>query len=354
MCYKSPGPRCSYHAKKKLNSSTKAMNETGISKGMEVYAQLKQVVDNDELEYYSTPAGMSELELSIEREEDYDGTIAAKLDYCRANRKAMLAAIKTQDAGDTGNHPDFKIPKLGDTGFLKDNKPRKAWKDKSFFGTKIDNSYELNADHVAKGLNAKEMAALQWYSGDGFIHINSRLHQDNGTYVDNMHPMERKGMRQYKEEKVNEAIQHIDAVFEKNRLNEAIVTYRGLNDHNFPKEVTSYKDGESVEEHYEKYINHIQENYKAGTTHSFPGYLSTSLDPSQAKGFAGSKVIMEIKTRSAIPTGFISAWNSEKEVLVQRDRKFKVLGVKRNIAYDASNGKNANKVTIIQLEEVNE
>jgi hypothetical protein len=344
MCYKSPGPRCSYHAKKKLNASTKTLNDVGISKGMEVYSQLKEAVDKDELEYYSTLAGMSELELSIERGEDHDGTIAAKLDYCKANRAAMLAAIKAQDQGDTGIHEDFKVPKLGESEFLKDNKIRKPWKNRRILGSKLDKSYDLNGDHVAKGLNSKEMASLQWYSGDGFIHINSQLHQEHGTYVDNMHPMERKSLAHYEKSKIDEAIKNIDTAFEKNRLKGPVVTYRGLNDHNFPQEVTTNGS----------YISHIEDTYKPGSTHTFPGYLSTSPDPATARGFAGSKVVMEIKTRSAIPTGFISAWNSEKEILIQRDRKFKVIAVKKDIAYESQHNKNVGMVTVIQLEELDD
>lgn len=342
MCYKYPGPRCSYHAKKKLNSAKKELNNTGILQGMEVYAQLKEAVDKAELDYYSTPAGIAELELSIERGEDEDGTIVAKRDYCKANRKAMLAAIKSQDEGDTGTHEDFKVPKMGDAEFLKDNKVRKPWGSRKFFGPKVDNSYEVNGDHVAKGLKATEMASLQWYSGDGFIHINSQLHQENGTYVDNMHPMERKALIQYKPEKITEAINNIDAVFERNRLKDPVVTYRGLNNHNFPAAVTSSGN----------YVQHIEETYKPGSTHTFPGYLSTSLNPATAMGFSGSKVVMEIKGKSAIPTGFISDWSSEKEVLIQRDRKFKVVGVKKDIPYESQHNKNITAVTVIQIEEI--
>lgn len=342
MCYKSPGPRCSYHAKKKLNAARKELNETGASQGMEVYARLKEAVDKAELDYYSTPAGMAALELSIEQGEDEDGTITAKLDYCRANRKAMLAAIKAEDKGDTGMHEDFKVPKMGEREFLKDGKVRKPWGTRKLFGTNPDKSYELNGDKVSKNLKAQELSSLQWYSGDGFIHINSYLHREHGTFVDTMHPMERKGLRTYASEKIAGAIKNIDAAFERNRLEEPVVTYRGLNDHNFPQEVISSG----------KYIQHVEEAYKPGSTHTFPGYVSTSLNPATARGFAGSKVIMEIKARSAIPTGFISEWNSEKEVLIQRDRKFKVIGVKKDIPYESQHNKNVSGVTIIQLEEI--
>lgn len=343
MCYKSPGPRCSYHAKKKLRAARKELQETGISQGMEVYAQLKEAVDKAELEYYSTPAGMSELELSIEQGEDDDGTIVAKLDYCKANRKAMLAAIKAEDKGDTGSHEDFNVPKLGEKDFLKDNKVRKPWGGRKIFGVNPDKSYEINSEKVAKGLKANEMASLQWYSGDGFIHINSHLHQKHGTYVDTMHPMERKGLKTYAPEKIAGAIKDIDSAFERNRLDEPVVTYRGLANHNFPQEVIDSRN----------YIQHVEETYTPGSTHTLPGYVSTSLNPAKAHGFAGSNVIMEIKARSAIPTGFISEWNSEKEVLIQRDRKFKVIGVKKDIPYDGGS-KKVRTVTVVQLEEIDD
>lgn len=344
MCYKKPGPRCSYHAKKNLNEARQRLNDIGISKGMEDYARLKAEVDNAELDYYSTPAGLTELELSIERGEDEDGTIAAKLDYCKVNRQTMLDSIKASDKGDTGTHEDFKVPKMGEKDFLKDGKVRKSWKNRSILGSKLDKSYELNGDNMAKSLNAQEMASLQWYSGDGFIHINSHLHRENGTETDNMHPMERKALVSYPPEKISEAVKNIDAVFEKNRLEEPIVTYRGLNQHNFPQEVSNA----------DTYTPHVEETYKTGSVHTFPGYLSTSLDPATARGFAGSQVVMEIKTKSAIPTGFTSEWKSEKEVLIQRNRKFRVLGVKRNIPYEAQHSKKTEPITIIQLEEIDD
>lgn len=344
MCYKKPGPRCSYHAKKQLNEAKQRLNSIGISKGMEAYAELKTSVDKAELEYGSTPAGMAELELSIERGEDEDGTIAAKLAYCQANRQSMLASIKASDEGDTGLHEDFKVPKMGAKEFLRDSKVRKSLKNRSLLGPNPDKSYELNGDNVAKNLKSEEISSLQWYSGDGFIHINSHLHRENGTETDNMHPMERKALIVYPPEKISEAVKNIDAVFEKNKLAEPIVTYRGLNQHNFPQEVSKS----------DTYTSHVEETFKPGSVHTFPGYLSTSLDPATARGFAGSQVVMEIKTKSAIPTGFTSEWKSEKEILIQRDRKFKVLGVKRNIPYEAQHSKKSEPITVIQLEEIDD
>lgn len=342
MCYKFPGPRCSYHAKKKLNASTKTLNKVGISQGMQMYAQLKEAVAEDELEYYSTPAGAAELESSIERGEDFDGTLAAKLDYCKANRKAMLAAIKAQDEGDTGTHEEIRVPKLGDNEFLKDAKTRKPWAKRRILGSKLENGYDINGENVAKNLNFKEMNALQWYAGDGFIHINSHLHQQNGTYVDNMHPIDKKAQTPYSTEKIKEAIHHLDSAFEKSHRNESVITYRGLKNHNFPVD----NSGNNT---YEQYA---EETYKEGSIHVFPGYLSTSLDPAVAHGFSSSGVVMEIKAKSVIPTGFLSSWNSEKEILVQRDRKFKVIAVKKNIPYESQHNKKVTSVTVIQLEEI--
>lgn len=352
MCYKAPGPRCSYHARKQLLAVKKKLDTIGVSKGIETYTSLKEELNKAELDFDSTPAGMANLELSIERGEDYDGSIAARLDYCRANREAMLVAIKSADKGDTGEHPDIPLPKIKDVDFPKDNQIRKPWSIR-FARKKLEITYALHGEHVAKTLNLDETKALQWYSGDGFRHINPYLlkkHDEN--YEDNTHPMDKPHM-DYPEEKISSTIKHMDSAFEKNRLDKPILTYRGLKEHNFPKNITEPDKEKTYEENQAKYTSYAEETYPEGSTHTFPYYLSTSVDPAQAQGFSNTKIMMEIKTRSALPLGFVSAWgDSEKEMLVQRDRKFKVIGVKKNIEYAGQKGVQPSRITVIQLEEI--
>jgi hypothetical protein len=352
MCYKSPGPRCSYHAKKQLIKAKAELNEKVGKISMQEYAQLQSSIDKAQLDFDSTPAGMAILELSIERGEDETGEIAARLDYCRANRKAMLASIKAIDEGDTGNHERIPLPKLKDADFAKDNQMRKAW-DIRFLKKKLETNYALHSEHVAQTLNLEETKALEWYSGDGFRHINPYLlKQADENYEDNTHPMDKPTIS-YPEDTLKNSVKQMDAAFEKNRLTKSILAYRGLRKHNFPQSVTKQDPTKSREEQQQKYIEHFEETYKTGSIHTFPYYLSTSVDPAAARGFNDVPVMMEIKTRSVLPLGFVSAWGDrEKEMLIQRDRKFKVIGIRKNIDYAGTKGTDPSRVTVIQLEEI--
>ena len=352
MCYKSPGPRCSYHAKKQLIKAKTELNEKVGKISMEEYSRLQGAIDKAQLDFDSTPAGMAILELSIERGEDESGEIAARLDYCHANRKAMLASIKSVDEGDTGNHENIPLPKLKDAEFAKDNQLRKPWSNR-LFNKKLETNYILHSEHVAQTLNLEETKVLEWYSGDGFQHINPYLlGKADENYEDNTHAMDKPTIS-YPEDKMENAVKHIDTAFEKNRLDKSILTYRGLRKHNFPKSVTQQDQNKSHEENQQKYAKHLQETYKEGSIHDFPSYISTSVDPAAARGFTDTSVMMEIKTRSVLPLGFVSAWgDKEKEMLIQRDRKFKVVGVKENIKYAGQKGVEPSTMTVIQLEEI--
>lgn len=343
MCYKSPGPRCSYHAKKKLISAKKELKDKGFSGGMEVYSQLKDAVEKAQLDFDSTPAGMAEIKLRIERGEDRRGDMRARLDYCQANREAMLAAIKAEDKGDIDNHEAIPSCRIGSGDF--EDGTREAWNERAD-KEQLMKQYAANGERLAKSLNDEENAAMFWYSSDGFQHINAHLHEKNGTYID-----EGKA-RKYTKKKINAAIKSMDTVFEKNRMAEPVVVYRGINLHNFPEAV---QDAETApgEDYMDKYKNHMVKEYQEGSVHTFPAYLSTSADPSKARSFAQSNVVMEIKTRSVVALGFISSWESEKEMLVQRDRKFKVVSVKHDVPYGSSRGTKSDKgFTVVQMEEI--
>lgn len=354
MCYKSPGPRCSYHAKKQLIKAKNELNEKVGKIDIQEYAQLQSSIDKAQLDFDSTPAGMAILEQSIDRDEDETGEIAARLDYCRANRKAMLASIKANDEGDTGDHENVPLPKLKDAEFPKDNQLRKPWSAR-LLKKKLEMNYALHSEHVAQSLSLEETKALEWYSGAGFRHINPYLlKQANENYEDNTHPMDKPTIS-YPEEKIANAVKHIDGAFEKNRLDKSILTYRGLRDHNFPAHVTTYNNDKSFSENMDKYAQYMEDSYKEGSVHTFPNYVSTSVDPAAARGFSDTSVMMEIKTRSILPLGFVSAWgDQEKEMLIQRDRKFKVIGIKKNVSYAGKKGTKPSMLTVIQLEEITE
>lgn len=342
MCYPKPGPRCSYHAKKQLIIAKQNRKNTDI-RDQDAYMKAKTQLEQAELDYDSTPAGMAILKLRIERGEDHSGTYQARLDYCKANRKAMLEAIKAQDKGDTGTHEEIKTIPMGTNDFIADEQPRQAWA-QCENSAKLDQSYAINGENLAKDLNEKENEALHWYTSDGFTAINSQLHKDSGTYI------HKEQVREYSETKIREAIKHIDTVFERRRREEPIIVYRGVSDHAFPQEIQEAKGRE-------RYAEYAEQTFTPGSTHNFPEYISTSMDPGKARSFSRSDVIMEIKAKSTIPVGFISSWgDSEKEMLIQRNRTYKVVGIKKDIEYGANrivgNGNEMRKMTVIQLEEL--
>lgn len=342
MCYKAPGPRCSYHAKKQLIKAKAELKANGFSGGMEEYARLKDVVAQAELDFDSTPAGMAAIKLRIERGEDRRGDMQARLDYCQANRKAMLEAIKTQDAGDIDSHGNIESCPIGTGQF--ETGTRTGWAENPN-KEELNKAYTQNGERLAKSLNDEENAAMFWYSSDGFSHINAYLHERNGTAI------EQEQVRKYSKKKIIATIKAMDTTFAKNKLKEPVVVYRGLNLHNYPEEV--HDSAVSGNSYLDNYKNHIEKEYTEGSIHTFPAYLSTSADPSKARSFAQSNVIMEIKTKNAVALGFISSWESEKEMLVQRGRKFKVASVKHDVPYDSPRNPGKEKgFTVIQLEEM--
>lgn len=341
MCYKKPGPRCSYHAKKKLREAKAKLKETGFDHGMEVYAKAKEEVEAAQLDYDSTPAGMGEMKLRIERKEDRNGAIAARLDYCKANREAMLAKVKAEEQGDIYNHGDITPGDISlsefDTGIRIKLSNRE---DKE----EIIKNYNLHSDKLAVSLTEEERSAVYWYTSDGHAIINAYIHKQNGTYDENMG-----STGSYKVTKIKNAMASMDAVFAKNKLDKPIVTYRGLAYQNFPEQ---REDGGSTQEDYARFA---KERYPEGSVHTFNNYQSTSIDPSKATSFASSEVVMEIKAKSSIALGSISSWESEKEILINRNTKFKVVAVKENVPYDARGGfgkRTERPFTVIQLEEI--
>ena len=344
MCYKKPGPRCSYHAKKQLQTANAMLKATGFKHGMEEYAKAKEEVEAAQLDYDSTPAGMAEMKLKIERKEDRQGTIAARLDYCKANREAMLAKVKQKDQGDIYNHGVITTTALGiddfDTGIRYGLKERED-------GQAIVDSYNLHSDKFAASLNEEEYAAAYWYTSDGFSAINNHIHKENGT-----HHEEALVTHKYPKKKIKDSIAALDTAFAKNKLDKPVVVYRGISLANFPKNTDKeYSTGE-YQTGYAKYAENI---YQEGSIHTFNNYQSTSIDANKARSFAQTGIVMEIKAKSVVALGTISSWQSEKEMLINRNTKFKVVSFQRDVPYDSRKdwgNDDVQKVTVIQLEEI--
>lgn len=118
MCYKRPGPRCSWHAKKKMNEArvtldlaTKALDEAvaldeGVEEAQEAHAQALSRYNEATREFYTTPAGFEVLQKKIDdaREDDKDSELIArmesKLEKLKSQREEALAAIGVKETAD--------------------------------------------------------------------------------------------------------------------------------------------------------------------------------------------------------------------------------------------------------------
>jgi hypothetical protein len=147
----------------------------------------------------------------------------------------------------------------------------------------------------------------------------------------------------------------LDGVFARHSLPEPIVLYRGIGKNNFPDQL----DHSEIDSPEMK--QYLAEKYPVGETIEIPEYMSTSMDPAQAHKFAGysAPVVIEVKTKRAIPVAMMSAWDaSEREFVVNRNGKYKVAAILHDVTYEdvyikSKTVKPHNRnVTVIQLEEV--
>jgi hypothetical protein len=357
MCYPKPGPRCSAHAKERyilLRHKQRAlMKKPGYS--FDEYLAIQDEIDAAELDYDSTPVGQARLELRLKQETDYNGEIAERLAKVKELRRLQLAAVKAQDDGDIYNHGDATTWNSGD--LLPPRKHRKNWK-ASRTGAKLVNDYIAFAKNFAQKLSTAEANALYWHTSDGSGVLNDIIHKkenqkSNKWTYENL--IKRSGAgRKYPQAMIKNQIKTLDGIFAKHPLQEPIVVYRGIGMNNLPDEITSISDPAIVSEY-------LQDKYPVGETIEIPEYMSTSADPAIGHKFAGLglSVVLEIKTKRAVPVGMVSAWDvDEREFVVNRNGKYKVLGVHQKVTYEdvyvksRATGPHNKNVTVIQLEEV--
>jgi hypothetical protein len=353
MCYPKPGPRCSAHAKTKYVALLQKQKDTRNNLSWEQSQKLKAAVDAAELDYDSTPVGQARLELRIKQGMNRNGDITERLENARALRKMQLQAIKAEDNGDIHNHDDSNVGwSAGD--FQSKRAQRKDWRSEKSQKS-VKKYIEFNQAFIQK-LSTEESMALYWHTSDGAAVVNSELHDklatssDKWTY-DNQTNFALK--KKYSQTMIKNQMKTLDGIFAKHQLKEPTVLYRGMGSNNLPKEIIS-ASADSPE-----FKEFISEKYPVGGTITIPEYMSTSADPAVAHNFSGmQRVVLEIKTKSAVPVGLVSAWNaSEREFLVNRDGKYRVVSVLKDVTYKNVLNSFAPKpdnehVTVIQLEEI--
>lgn len=343
MCYPKPGPRCSAHAKAKYVSLLQKQKASRDSNNLtwEQRQKLKADVDAAELDYDSTPVGQARLELRIKQGMSRNGDIEERLENARALRTMQLQAIKAEDTGDINSHDDTGVEwTTGD--FLSKRAHRKDWKSEKTQKS-VKKYIEYNQAFIQK-LSTEESMALYWHTSDGSLVVNSHLHNQPGNAVLN---------KKYSKTMVKNQIKTLDSIFAKHQLKEPTVLYRGVGANTFPTEIKNLSEDSA------EFSEFLSEKYPVGGTIAIPEYMSTSADPAVAHNFSGTQsVVLEIKTKSAVPVGLVSAWNaSEREFLVNRDGKYRVAAVLKDVTYKnvfnsyAPNPDNEN-VIVVQLEEI--
>lgn len=348
MCYAYPGPRCSAHAKAKylsLLQKHKALINAG-NMTLEQHRKMEKDVATAELDYDSTPVGQAHLKLRIEQGEDYTGALAERLGNARVLRTMQLQAIKAADAGDINNHDSSDFVWSTD-GFLSKDVPRLDW-DSEESQKSVEMYMEFSKGFV-QNLSTEESMALYWHTKDGASVVNRWIYSqltnstNNRTYNYQITPA--------LSSKIENHMKMLDNIFANHQLKESTVLYRGLGDRKFPKELEN-PSGDRAE-----LSKFLAEKYPVGGTVTIPEYMSTSADPAVAHNFAGDQsVILEIETKSAVPVGLASTYNtSEREFLVNRDGMYRVKSVLKDVTYknvsDEPSPDNE-KVIVIQLEEI--
>lgn len=355
MCYPKPGPRCSAHAKTKYVSLLQKQKAARDSNSLtwDQRQKLQAAVDAAELDYDSTPVGQARLELRIKQGMSRNGDITERLENARALRKMQLQAIKAEDTGDINNHENSDAG-WSAGGFLSKRAQRKAWKSEKTQAS-VKKYIAYNQAFIQK-LSTEESMALYWHTSDGSLVVNSHLHNQLGVSSDQLtyqNHADSALSKKYSKAMIKNQIKTLDSIFAKHQMEAPTVLYRGVGANNFPKEMRN------ADEDSPEFNDFIANKYPIGKTINIPEYMSTSADPAVAHNFSGTQsVVLEIKTKSAVPVGLTSAWNtSEREFLVNRDGKYRVAAVLKDVTYKnvfnsyAPNPDNEN-VIVIQLEEI--
>lgn len=355
MCYPKPGPRCSAHAKTKyvsLLQKQKAARDNN-SLTWEQSQKLKAAVDAAELDYDSTPVGQARLELRIKQGMSRNGDIEERLENARALRTMQLQAIKTEDTGDIHNHDDSGVEWSTD-GFLSKRAHRKDWKSEKTQKS-VKKYIDYNQSFIQK-LSTEESMALYWHTSDGSLVVNSHLHNQLAASADKLmydNHADSALSKKYSKAMIKNQIKTLDTIFTKHQLEEPAILYRGVGANTFPKEI------KHADENSPEFKEFISKQYPVGETINIPEYMSTSADPAVAHNFSGTQsVVLEIRTKSAVPVGLVSAWNaSEREFLVNRDGKYRVVSVLKDVTYknvfnSYAPSPDNEHVTVIQLEEI--
>jgi len=136
------------------------------------------------------------------------------------------------------------------------------------------------------------------------------------------------------------------------RLPQATTVYNGFN--------IAIPEGEDS-------LSHVKSLHKVGSLYSRPSYMSTSTNPAVAAFFCKESdqtpVVYEILAKHGAPVRELSPLATEDEILLPRDKKFRIVQVKEAVSFDdivlreddtITSWDTQSKIIVIQLIEEDE
>lgn len=324
MCYPKPGPRCSAHAAIRL-AKAKANLANPKEVGFDEYTRLRKSVDEAQVEFDITPAGLRFLEEEI-LHGDYKVEERTRYAHALALREEKLAAIK-------GKLENKKHDQVEVVSF------RASFKDSEF--TRLDEDDEAVADRAAleasawlHKLTTEQMTQVRWMTDYGAMQTNTHIAKNNDyKFHGGIYPAE----------ELERRMLIIDEALATYETNEPQVVYRGVRKGILPNGIG---DNYRVSDEDKKAL--FLQDFKVGEVYESNYYLPASSQPSKASGFSDFGVVMEIKTRKAVPVSSISLVPHEAERLIGRNGRFKVTAVLENVYF----GKSTQPKTVVQLEQL--
>jgi len=325
MCYPKPGPRCSSHAAAKLTLAKRTLKLSPRSfSGPDSYLSAKVAVQKAQDEYDTTPAGIAELMRRVAYNSNPDYVL--RLERGQALRKAMLQAVKIKDVGDLKHKDNIRKIFAYDIQTLPSG---------DIVRSKVGNdSPEVmkmiaESENWGNAMTTNETEAVSWFTSNGSGAVNQYLvtnKPDDGG--------------RYSSEHLDSTIKDMDSALNKFSRAEPVIVYRGIS-----MDIVEHSGYDHNDE--EKFL---ATEFPVGGVYRNKTFMSTSLDPSRAAGFASSSITLEIKSKKAAPVVNVSAWDiSEKEMVIPRNQEYKVISIIRNAKIE---GRNPADEIIVQLEEL--
>lgn len=347
MCYPKPGPRCASSSLKRLQRIVAERREYMSSGQYEDYNNSESEYQEALLDYYSTPAGYSLIEVARQQGSattDLLGyAIISVEEYgavLQAYRQKKLDAIAAGDRED--KHEYTKIS--GRSNFLADSEVRE------YLDAETHKVYQEEAIGFIGSLSTNDFVPLRWITSDGSAVLNQYLVGGADLVAKNSR-LFREALENttpgslYSEEQIKDTINQVSDLIDSHKREEPVVVYRGLKRDMFSEEFVDrlYQDDDFC--HRE-----VQDMFVTGETYEMKNFASTTLEPGKALMFAQAGVVLEIKARSVIPLGGVSNWGfAETEMLANKGTRYRIASVSKK-PYKFTTG--VEDLTVVQMEEI--